>query len=189
MLRIILNQYDIDILNKSEDLNREEMLSWQLPNLYYPLFAIIASMISFLIFKNSEQKTAVAFVNLILNGSIPMVALNRLSSLGINLFRFDKSEEKKRSNRDTTNLRIKIHYYSQGLVFSIALFYIFQVMHAPFTLTYWILIQVGLSIICIDQSLRVSKYAFLLQEKLIDVTFDKEIRDDIIEKGHSNNWE
>lgn len=167
----------------------EEMLSWRLPNLYYPMFAIAASLISFLIFKNPEQVTAMAFINLVLNGSIPMVALNRLSSLGINLFKFDKTKEKEKRKRDTYNLRIKIHYYSQGLVFSIALFYIFQVIHTPFTLSWWLLLQLLLSFLCIEQSLKVSKYAFLLQEKLVDITFDKEIRDEIEEKGHSKNWE
>ena len=189
MLKFLLSDTEVNFLNKSEFLNREEMLSWKLPNLYYPLFAIVASMISFLAFKNSEQITTVAFLNLVLNGSIPMVALNRLSSLGVNLFKFDKSKEKEKSNGDTTNLRIKIHYYSQGLVFSIALFYIFQVIHTPFTLSCWTILQLGISYICIDQSLRVSKYAFLLQEKLIDSTYDKEIRTEILEKGHSKDWE
>lgn len=189
MLRLLLNESEVQVLNKSEEINREEMLSWKLPNLYYPLFAIAASMLSFLMFKNSDQITTIAFVNLVLNGSIPMVALNRLSSLGVNLFKFDKSKEKEKSNRDTTNLRIKIHYYSQGLVFSIALFYIFQVIRTPFTLSFCTLLQLLLSYVCIDQSLRVSKYAFLLQEKLIDTTYDKDIRKEILEKGHSKNWE
>lgn len=189
MLKLVLNDKESSFLNRSETLNKEEMLSWKLPNLYYPLFAIVASMISFLMFKNSEQITFVAFVNLVLNGSIPMVALNRLSSLGINLFKFNKAMEKEKSNGDTTNLRIKIHYYSQGLVFGIALFYIFQVIHAPFSLSFWILLQIVVSYFCIDQSLKVSKYAFLLQEKLIDSTFDKEIRNEIFEKGHSKDWE
>lgn len=188
MLYFVLNKSDNGLFKKLEVANREEMLSWKLPNLYYPLFAIIASMISFLIFKKSEDVSFVAFVNLVLNGSIPMIALNRLSSLGINLFRFDKGKEKAKS-LDTYNLRNKIHYYSQGLVFTIALFYIFQVIHTPFDLTWWILVQIILSVFCIFQSLKVSKYAFLLQEKLIDTTFDKEIRDEIDENGLTKNWD
>ena len=189
MIKLILSKSDIFFLKKSEVTNKEEILSWKLPNLYYPLFAIAASLLCFLLFKNSEHKNLAAFINLVLNGSIPMVALNRLSSLGVNLFKFDKTKEKEKGKRDTYNLRLIIYYYSQGLVFCIALFYIFQVIHTPFPISWWMLLQAVLSYLCIEQSLKISKYAFLLQEKLIDITFDKEIRDEIEEKGHSKNWE
>jgi hypothetical protein len=188
-VKVPFNKAEINFLRKLELSNNEEMLSWRLPNLYYPLAVIVASLACFLLFKDSDKKNFVAFMNLLLNGSIPMVALNRLSSLGINLFKFDKGKEKAKSNNSTYTLRVKIHYYSQLLVFCIALFYIFQVIHSPFPLSYWIILQFIFAALCIDQSLKVSKYAFLLQEKLLDITYEQEVREEIKTKGHGENWD
>jgi hypothetical protein len=188
MLKYLLKQKDKSFLEKSENVNQEDMLSWKLPNLIYPVVVILFSLISFLLFKDKENKTFVAFINLLLNGSLPMMALNRLSSLGVNLFKFDLGKEKK-NFKNTYNLRLTIHYYSMALVFGIALFYVFQVINIPFDLSWTILLQIVIAIFCIHQSLAVSKYAFLLQEKLMDMTFDNEIRNEIEEKGHSKTWD
>jgi len=185
-IRLLFNKIESSFLKKLEGANQEEMLSWKLPNLYYPICVIILSLVCYFLFK--ESKSVVAFTNLLLNGSIPMVALNRLSSLGVNIFKFDKTKENSKSKNNTYNLRLKIHYYSQLLVFGIALFYVFQVIHTPFILSWWIVLQLALAVFCIEQSLRISKYAFLLQERLIDVTFDQEMREEMKEKGHGNNW-
>ncbi|MFT4017693.1 MAG: hypothetical protein QM668_12080 [Agriterribacter sp.] len=186
-IRLLVSKKEKLLLKKLEEANQEEMLSWKLPNLYYPILVISFSLISFWMFKDSDSKSFVAFINLVLNGSIPMVALNRLSSLGINIFKFDKTKERKGKN-NTYALRIKIHYYSMGLVFAIALFYIFQVINTPFDLSWTVLIQLLIAALCVEQSLKVSKYAFLLQEKLMDITFDQEMRIEIKENGHGENW-
>lgn len=188
MLQFFLNTKDKSLLDKAEIANRDEMLSWKLPNLIYPIVVICFSLTSFLLFKDSENKTLGAFINLLLNGSLPMVALNRLSSLGVNIFKFDSGKEKAKSG-NTTNLRVIIHYYSQGLIFAIALLYTFQVINIPFNLSWTIVIQLGIAIFCIQQSIQISKYAFLLQEKFMDLTYDFEIRNEIEEKGHSKNWD
>src|SRR5688572_21243799 len=111
MTKFVLNRVELRFLRRLESANKDEMLSWKLPNLYYPIVAICLSLVCYLIFKDSNTITTLAFTNLLLNGSIPMVALNRLSTLGINIFRFDKTKEKQKSNADTYNLRVKIHYY------------------------------------------------------------------------------
>ena len=164
MLSYLLKPTDQELLRACEDANQDEMLTWKLPNLIYPVVVIGFSLICFLLFKDSKSKTFVAFINLLLNGSLPMMALSRLSSLGVNIFKFDLSKEKQ-TLKNTYSLRVKLHYYSMGLVFAIALFYIFQVINIPFELSGTIVIQILLACICIHQSLEVSKYAFLLQEK------------------------
>ena len=188
-VRLLFSNTESFFLKRLEISNQEEMLSWKLPNFYYPLCAIALSLISYLMFKDSNSQSFGAFVNLLLNGSIPMVALNRLSSLGVNIFRFDKSKERTKTNKDTYNLRLKLHYYSQLLVFGIALFYVFQVIHNPFDVSWWIILQLIVSFFCIEQSLKISKYAFLLQERLIDTTYDQEMRNEIKEKGHGTDWD
>ena len=188
MINLFIEKADLDLLKRAEIANKNEMLSWKLPNLIFPIVVIVFSLISFLIFKNSGQKNFIAFINLLLNGSLPMVALNRLSSLGVNLFKFNSDKEKIKSKKGTYNLRLAIHYYSMALVFGIAMFYCFQVINIPFDLCVSIFFQILLGVFCIHQALQVSKYAFLLQEKLMDITFDSEIRVEIEEKGHGKNW-
>ena len=188
MISKIIFRRDVIFLRRLERANKDEMLSWQLPNLYYPICAIILSLLSFLIFKDSSKRTTIAFVNLLINGSVPMMALNRLSTLGVNIFKFDREKEKKKSKYDTYNLRLRIHYYSYALILAIAVLYIFQVTNNPFDWSWWFCLQIPLSIFCVYEALEISKYAYLLQERLIDSTFDQEIIIDMEEKGHGANW-
>lgn len=181
MIDYLISKKNQELLKKAEETNSEEMLTWKLPNLVYPIGVILISMLCFLLFKKSEQVTLYAFLNLMLNGSLPMVALNRLSSLGVNIFKFDKEGENRKSQTNTYSLRVILHYYSLGLVLSIIIFYVFQVINTPFNIWWSILIQIILAIICVYQSLKVSKYGYLLQEKLMERTLGDDIKENALE--------
>lgn len=181
MIDYLISKKNQELLKKAEETNFEEMLTWKLPNLVYPIGVILISMLCFLLFKKSEQVTLYAFLNLMLNGSLPMVALNRLSSLGVNIFKFDKEGENRKSKTNTYSLRVILHYYSLGLVLTIIIFYVFQVINTPFNIWWSILIQIILATICVYQSLKVSKYGYLLQEKLMERTLGDDIKENALE--------
>jgi hypothetical protein len=102
-----------------------------------------------------------------------MVALNRLSTLGINLFKVEKEKGK----LSIYNLRVIIHYYAIFLIGSIFILYIYQVINTPFDIWWSMLIQIIIAIICIHQSLRISKYGYLLQEKMLERTLGDDIKE------------
>lgn len=181
MIDLILTKKNKELLKKTEESNLEEMLSWKLPNLIYPIAVIFISMVCFLLFKNKDQITLYTFLNLMLNGSLPMVALNRLSSLGVNLFKFDKEAENRKSKTNTYNLRLTIHYYSLGLILTVIIFYVYQVIQTPFDIWWSILIQIVFAVFCVYQSLQVSKYGYLLQEKLMERTLGDDIKENALE--------
>lgn len=181
MINIFINKKYRTLLKDSEKLNEDEMLSWKLPNLAYPMCAVLFSYVCYFSFKPNDSITGIGFLNLLLNGSLPMLALNRLGSLGVNLFKFDKIKEKELSNLNTYNLRLILYYYSFGLVFSIAILYIYQVINTPFD--YWIniLVQIFLIYFLIKEAIIVSKYGYLLQEKLIERTVGDVIKDNALD--------
>ena len=186
MVEKLFSEEERELLKKIERYNSDELLSWRLPNLIFPLVVIGMSLICYLLFKNEDQITAVGVFNLLLNGSLPMFALNRMSSVGINLFKFDKSKEKKAST-NTFNLRIKIDEYSKYLIIGISIFYVYQVIYAPFRLSLWYFLHLLVSTFFIYFALTFSKYAYFLQERLIERTIGDDIRDETIEgKNHLN---
>ncbi|MGQ2982973.1 hypothetical protein [Flavobacterium sp.] len=189
MINLFIDKKYKSLLKESESSNLDEMLSWKLPNLAFPLGAVFFSWVSFFLFKNNDQITLVGFLNILLNGSLPMLALNRLGSLGVNLFKFDKEKEKQNSDKNTFNLRLKLFYYTFALVFGIAIFYIYQVINNPFILNYWTMgFQLVLLVLLIRESMLVSKYGYLLQEKLLEKTIGDDIKENaLIAKKHLKN--
>lgn len=184
---LLFSESEKALLNKIAKQNTEELFSWRIPNLIFPLFIVLASLGCYLLFKSEDQRSFIGFANLLINGSLPMFALNRMSSVGINLFRFDKSKEKKAST-STYNLRVKIDEYSKYLIFTVSVMYIFQVIHSPFELSFWIPINIIISIVFIYSALIFSRFSFLLQERLVERTLGDDIKDEAIEnKKHLAN--
>lgn len=178
----LFSESERELLLKAEKTNSDELLYWKMPNIIYPFMVIVASLVFFLIFKQSVNKfTWPGMLNLLFNGSLAMVALNRMSSIGSNLFKFDKAKEKS-SNTDTVALRVKIDEYSKWLIFFISALYIYQVINAPFEMSWWLWVQLFFSAVFIWLALGFSKYAYLLQERLMERT----IGDDIKEAAKEN---
>lgn len=176
MILKLFSNTEQELLIKAEKTNSDELYYWRMPNVIYPFLVIFISLISFYFFKPIEKFTWIGLLNLVINGSLPMVALNRMSSIGSNLFKFDKAKELT-SNTNTTELRVKIDDYSKILILFIALLYIFQVINAPFNCSWWLLVQIFFSVVFIFTSLSFSKYAYLLQERLMERTIGDDIKE------------
>ncbi len=174
---MFFNKKESELLRKIERTNSEELLFWKLPNVFYPFTVIGLSFIAFFIFKSQDKITFINVINLLFNGSLPLVALNRMSSLGVNLFKFDKSKETSLKT-NTLSLRLKIDSYSKLLVFLIAFLYIYQVVNTPFNTSWWLWLQLTCSVFFIYYSIGLSKYAYLLQEKMIETTVGDIIREE-----------
>ncbi|MBP6235341.1 MAG: hypothetical protein KA270_01840 [Saprospiraceae bacterium] len=177
----LFSKSEQELLSKAERTNTDELFYWKLPNVIYPFVVIFISLIFYLAFKPEDKFTWIGLLNLIFNGSLAMVALNRMSSIGTNLFKFDKAKEQN-ANTNTTALRVKIDDYSKLLVVFISALYIYQVIKGPFNLDCWLFVQLFCSILFLWLALGFSKYAYLLQERLMDRT----IGDDIKDAAHAN---
>jgi hypothetical protein len=176
MTKKLFSDSEKELLAKAEKTNSDELFYWKLPNVIYPFVVIALSLISYSVFKPIEEFSSAGLFNLIFNGSLAMVALNRVSSIGANLFKFDKAKEIN-ANTDTTALRIKIDDYSKILVIVISGLYIYQVTKGPFDISWGLLLQLLVSILSIWFALMFSKYAYLLQERLMERTIGDEIKE------------
>lgn len=183
----IISPEEKALLNKIEDSNDTDVSIWKISNIIIPITTIIVSFGCSLLFKKGSF-ALLTFLNLMLTGAIPMIALNRISSMGIYLFKYDRSKERTYGIADTFLLRTKI---AVGLVFLLIctmILYVHQVLNYPFDLEWIIALVLPASIIAVYYSLYFSKKIYLLQDKLIDKTFDQEVVDEVKSKGHGANW-
>ncbi|SOD88950.1 hypothetical protein [Spirosoma fluviale] len=189
MIPFLFDDKENKLLSKIEKANSSELMYWKLPNIVYPMFVIFLSLVCYFVFKPNDKFTWIAWVNIIFNGSLPMIALNRIGSMGINLFKYDKSKEKV-FETDTGLLRVKIDEYSKILLIVIALFYIFQVIKGPFEFSWYLIVQIIISVLLIKFALKFSKCAYLLQDRLLERSLGDEIRDDAkeVKKGLSQKY-
>ena len=174
-LEMFFSKNESELLKKIETSNKEEMLYWRLPNIIYPFAVVLISIICFALFKQGEKFTFIGLINLLFNGSLPMIALNRMSSMGSNLFKFDKSKEGQ-FNKNTRPLRVKVDDYSKILLLLICILYIYQVMEGPFNLNWFLLLQMLSSLVLIYCAIILSKFAYLLQENFLERTIADEVR-------------
>lgn len=191
----IISSSEKQLLKKIEETNDPDVAVWRINNIWVPGMTICIALIAFALFKPNENpntgeniKTFIAYVNLILNGSIPMIALTRIGSTGMYLFKYDKAKEKKYGIADTYYLRTKLFSFFLLILVGTIFLYVFQVLNNPFDYSWRLLITFGFSLLSVFLAINVSKNVFLLQEKMIDVTFEQEIRDDMEEKGHGKKW-
>lgn len=117
-----------------------------------------------------------------------MIALNRIGGVGVYLFKYDRGKEQAYGIADTYLLRTKLFLWFLLLALGTIILYVYQVLHNPFTLSWSVFFLFAVSIASVYFSVDVSKKVYLLQDKLIDRTFEQEIRDDMKSKGHGKNW-
>jgi hypothetical protein len=176
------------LLQQIESNNNSDVTLWRISNVIIPILTIAISLVCFFLFKNQESVTFIAFINLLINGSIPMIALNRIGGMGIYLFKYDRGREKQFGISDTYLLRTKLFFWFLFLVIATIILYVYQVLHNPFAFSYSVFLLIGFSIGSVYLSIDVSKKVYLLQDKLIERTFDQDIREDMQSKGHGSNW-
>jgi len=177
-------------LKEVELSNNTDISFWKVNNIIIPAITIFLTIIVYAAFKHRHEQPweFVAFVNLILNGSIPMIALNRLSGIGIYLFKYDKSKEKELGISDTYPLRTRMFFWLFFLVVSTAILYMYQVINNPFTSSWWLLVIFLLSITSVYTSITLAKNIFLLQEKMLENTFYDSVNEEAQKrKDHLEN--
>lgn len=179
MKKWLFKPKEIELLKNVEGANNAELLSWRLPNFVFPILIIFVSIGCYIAFKPEDKFTWIGAFNILVNGSLPMLALNRISSLGINIIKGYNKEKEKNYEEDTLNMRIKIDEYAKYLIILIVALYIYQVTNGPFSLSVGFFIQITVSVLFISLSLILSRSAYLLQEKLLEKTFDQKVTEDV----------
>lgn len=171
------------LLKQIEESNDADVHLWKLSNIGIPLVTILLSLLGFTLFKRAEKSNDfIAYMNLLLNGSIPMIALNRIGAMGIYLFKYDKAKEKEYGIKSTYHLRTKLALWFLFLVIGTVLLYIYQVSRNPFELSWWLLLPLILSVLSVLYSVKVAKDVYLLQETMMDNTFYHSINSSAQEK-------
>ncbi|RZK03762.1 MAG: hypothetical protein EOO43_22970 [Flavobacterium sp.] len=183
----IISPKEKELLAKIEANNDKDISIWRISNIIIPIVTIGVSIVCALLFKKGSW-TPISIINLLLTGAIPMIALNRISSMGVYLFKYDRTKEKLYGIEDTFLLRTKLALGLVLLVASAMILYIHQVLNYPFNLDWIIVLILPLSIFSVYTSIHLSKKVYLLQDKLIDNTFDREISEEVKAKGHGQNW-
>ncbi len=171
MLSFILNKQESRVVALSKESNGEELLGWQIPNVFFPLVVIAFSLIAYaLLGKNFDW---VSFFNLLVNGSILMAAFNRMSSMisYTSKIEFDANNAKK-LGINLRNVKMKISGYSIFLVLFIAILYSHQVINKPFDKVCIIVIQFFASSLFFWSAIDATKVAFLLQEAFLRSTYE-----------------
>ncbi len=87
-----VNKKDRELINNIKKSNSEDDSIWKIPNLIFPLAAIFLALLANLLFSNFEA-TFFSYVNIMLNGSLPLIAINQISASGVYVFNFDKNKE------------------------------------------------------------------------------------------------
>lgn len=182
----IINTAEHEFLNDIEEHNHDNNSLWKLPNLIIPIATIILALICHLAF-SENRFTSINYFNLIINGSLPLIAINQISSIGVYVFKYN-SEQERRYGHNTFMLRTKLFWLSiVTLVLGVILF-AFQVITNPFDNWILLIIMLFISSGLIWFSSYVSRRVYLLQENFIAATYDRVILDGVDEHGHGQNW-
>lgn len=175
MLSVFLNQKESSLITISERDNNEELLNWKIPNVLFPLIVVIISLVAYGMFIPFEKKNWTDFINLLLSGSIPILAFNRMISIVSYFSKIDFSDAKK-LGINLKNIRMKILIYLTVLISSIIFLYCYQVINKPFPISCLSFIQLIISGLLFWFSLDATKITFLLQESLLKNTYELSFR-------------
>jgi len=181
----IISNTEQELISAIEEHHRNDNALWKLPNLIIPIATIILALICHLAF-SENRFSAVNYFNLMINGSLPLIAINQISSTGIHIFKYDKAQED-RFGKNTFMLRTKLFWYSIAVLVLGVILFAFQVISNPFS--HWGLLSLMLLISSslIWFSSFVSRRVYLLQDNFIEKTFDNQIREEGKSK-HGQNW-
>lgn len=173
MLSYCLNKQETSVVSLSKKSNGEELLSWQIPNVLFPLAVIAFSLVIYVLTSLSSKSFEwFTLWSLLVNGSILMAAFNRMSSMisYTSKIEFDANNAKK-LGINLRNVKMKIQTYSIFLVLLIASFYSYQVINKPFDNGCEIVIQFIFSGLFFLFAIDATKVAFLLQEAFLSNTY------------------
>jgi hypothetical protein len=182
----IISNTEREFLTDIENHNINNNSLWKLPNLIIPIATIILALICNLAF-SENRLSMLSYLNLIINGSLPLIAINQISSTGVYVFRYNREQEM-RYGKDTFMLRTKLFWLSiVSLVLGVILF-AFQVITNPFNSWILLLFMLIVSTVLIWFSSYVSRRVFLLQDNFIERTFDNDIREEGLNIHNNPQW-
>ena len=184
----IISASEKQLLKKLELNNDPDLSVWRISNVWIPVISIVIALLAYGLFKDNKSNEVIAYINLILNGSVPMIALTRIGTNGIYLLKYNSSKEKQYGIGDTFWLRAKLMLFFILIFIGTIFLYVYQVLNNPFDYSWQLLFTFSFSLLAVYFAISVTKSIFLLQEKMIDVTFEKEVLDDMEKKGHGKNW-
>jgi hypothetical protein len=177
MIKALLTKPEKELLGLSKNKNIDDILSWKISNVWFPIAVIVLTLFAYLLLIPVEKKTFIDFFNLLLNGSILMVALNRMSSF-ISYYPKIQFGNERPININLGNLKMKILFYVVILVVAIIILYSYQVIYKPFPFSWFSAFILFSSIILLWFSVDVTKVTFLLQESLLNNTFESNFKKD-----------
>lgn len=181
----IISKNESKLFSEIEAEHKEDSVLWKVPNLVVPIGTIVLALLCLVAFSDKRFEF-LNYLNLIINGSLPLIAINQISSSGSYVFKFDKSTEK-RLQKDTSMLRTKLFYFSLAILVLGVLLFAFQVIGNPFSSYVPLSIMILLSVLLVCFSSFVSKRVYLLQDSFIEKTYDNQLRQEAIQK-HGNSW-
>ena len=88
----LIKSSERELLDKIEFSVEDESSLWKIPNLLIPIGIIAITLLTFLAF-HVQRFQPIRYFDLILNGSLPLIAINQISAIGINIFKFNKRKE------------------------------------------------------------------------------------------------
>tara|TARA_R110002049_G_scaffold194179_4_gene363038 strand:+ start:604 stop:1176 length:573 start_codon:yes stop_codon:yes gene_type:complete len=181
----VINTAEHEFLKDIESHNLDHNSLWKLPNLIIPIATILLALICHLAFSDNRL-LPLNYLNLIINGSLPLIAINQISSTGLYVFKYN-SEQEARYGKNSFLLRTKLFWLSiVALVLGVILF-AFQVISNPFN-SFLILITMFFVSICLLWfSSYVSRRVYLLQDSFISATYESTIFEGV--DDHGQNWE
>lgn len=110
----LVNKKDKELIDNIKNSNQEDNSIWKIPNLIFPLAAIFLAMLSNFLFGNFKYNS-LTYINIILSGSLPLIAINQISASGVYIFKFNKHNEQK-YKLNTSYLRTKLYLSALGVL-------------------------------------------------------------------------
>ncbi len=181
----IISNTEQELLSAIEDHHKNDNALWKLPNLVIPIATIFLALICLLAF-SENRLNPINYLNLIINGSLPLIAINQISSIGVHIFKYDRTTENN-FGKDTFMLRTKLFWYSISVLVIGVILFAFQVISNPFGSWLLLFLMIILSICLIWFSSYISRRVFLLQDTFVEKTFDNIIREEAKNKL-GKNW-
>lgn len=184
----LFNKEESEIFNKLFEKAKEDLKTWNIANVIFPFSTIAITLVLFVFSQKfpginnltySEIKEASkAFVNILLNGSIPLIGLNLFVASGYFLLRFDKKREKD-FGLNIFNTRVKMYIIAFVFYLLLSSLFAIQSVFSPFTGIIKNLFLLILTGVAFYVSFKISNKFFLLQEEYIDQSFGEKIATDV----------
>ncbi len=182
----IISEDDKNLLKRVKEANIDEVRLWRIPNIVIPSFIIVFTILIYIFLRPSW--TLRGCLNFLVNGSIPLIAVNQIASIGIYIFKFNKAKESELGIETTRRIRTVLFYQVLGLLFSCILLYAYQTINHPFGSICEIIVVALVSGLLVWFSSSVAHKIFILQDDFIKLAYDKDIRDNV-QKVTPQSWD